>query len=101
MPIVSGFELIDSVCLLRAFAVCQSGKTVVLDHPFDTANRLARAVLVLDKAEPHKIFTVLAKAHTGRHGYLGIRQQFFAELERPHLTIALWYLRPYKHRSFW
>src|SRR5260221_10688110 len=64
----------------------------------DAAERLARAVLVLDQGKAPPAIAVLAEADAGRHGHLGLVQQEGRELEGAHVLEGLRNWRPDEHR---
>src|SRR5229473_4113047 len=64
----------------------------------DTANRLARAMLVLDQREADKAVAVRTEAGPGRDRDLGVVQQELCEFERSHRAKRLRNRRPYEHR---
>src|SRR5581483_5142666 len=63
----------------------------------DAANRLSRAVLVLDQREAHVRVAVLAEADARGHGDLRLAQQMLRELEGAHRLERVRDLRPDEH----
>src|SRR5271156_4926310 len=64
----------------------------------DSAERLARAMLVLDQRETYEAVAVLAEADSRRDRDLGFREQELGELERSHRAERLRNRRPHEHR---
>src|ERR1700723_1137354 len=64
----------------------------------DSANGLARAMLVLDQREPYEAVAVLAEADARRYRDLGLGQQKLCKLERAHRAERLRNRRPHEHR---
>ena len=65
----------------------------------NSAERLARAMLVLDQREAHEAVAVLAEADAWRDRDLGLGEQKLGELERAHRAERIGNRRPHEHRG--
>src|SRR5207253_3301045 len=63
----------------------------------DAANRLSRAVLVLDETQADVLVAVLAKPDARRHRDLGLVQEQLGEFQRAHGSVRVWDAGPDKH----
>ncbi|CRI67327.1 hypothetical protein THIOKS1550019 [Thiocapsa sp. KS1] len=73
------------------------GARLAAEHLFDTPNRLAGAMLVLDQPETHVPVAVLAEADAGRDRDPRLLQELLGKFERAECAIGLGNRRPGKH----
>src|SRR5712691_6723341 len=85
----------------RARGMLGYRRGAVTQRMADTANRLARTMLVLDQREADEAVAVRTEAGPGRDRDLGVVQQELCEFERSHRAKRLRNRRPYEHRRTW